>query len=400
MRVAEFFAGIGLVRKALEDNGMTVVWANDHDAKKLSMYEKNFDASDFCLGDIGTVNGSHIPDIDLATASFPCTDLSLAGNRVGLHGSQSSTFWEFTRIIEEMAGRRPSAILLENVPSLATSHGGQDLRIIIRCLNQLGYVCDLLVVDARYFVPQSRPRLFVVGSRQPLSSHGTWAPSTIRPSWVQQFVSHYPDLQMNALDLGLQKAVSPSLNNVVEQLNPADIRWWDDQRFERFVDELSEVQTLRLRSMELSPWPTWATAYRRTRNGKPAWEIRSDSISGCLRTARGGSSKQAVVEARDGSSRVRWMTAVEYARLQGAGDYDLNGVPENQAMFGFGDAVCVPAVSWVAKEYLVPLLKGELTERQKAPLEELVAFPESVYIAGSAPGSDCVRSWVKASAIQ
>jgi DNA (cytosine-5)-methyltransferase 1 len=76
------------------------------------------------------------------------------------------------------------------------------------------------------------------------------------------------------------------------------------------------------------------------------------------------------------------MTAVEYARLQGAGDYDLNGVPENQAMFGFGDAVCVPAVSWVAKEYLVPLLKGELTERQKAPLEELVAFPESVYIAG------------------
>ncbi|MBA2760214.1 MAG: DNA (cytosine-5-)-methyltransferase [Chloroflexia bacterium] len=371
MRVAEFFAGIGLVRKALEDNGMTVVWANDNDAKKLSMYEKNFDATDFCLRDVCDVCGDEIPDIDLATASFPCTDLSLAGNRVGLHGKQSSTFWEFTRIIEEMAERRPSAILLENVPSLATSRGGQDLYIIVRCLNQLGYTCDLLVVDARYFVPQSRPRLFVVGSREPLSSPGTWAPSTIRPSWVQQFVSRYPDLQMNALDMSIEQTISPSLNNVVERLNPADIRWWDQRRYERFVAELSEVQTLRLRSMELSPWPTWATAYRRTRNGKPAWEIRSDSISGCLRTARGGSSKQAVVEARDGVSRVRWMTAVEYAQLQGAGDYNLTGVLENQALFGFGDAVCVPAVAWVAREYLVPLLNLEITVRKEAPLEEL-----------------------------
>ena len=109
----------------------------------------------------------------------------------------------------------------------------------------------------------------------------------------------------------------------------------------------------------------WATAYRRTRNGKPAWEIRPDAISGCLRTARGGSSKQAVLQAGRGVSqfRIRWMTAVEYARLQGADGYAIDGVSENTAVFGFGDAVCVPVVSWLARAYLVPLLSGHLETR-------------------------------------
>ncbi len=55
------------------------------------------------------------------------------------------------------------------------------------------------------------------------------------------------------------------------------------------------------------------------------------------------------------------MTAREYARLQGAGEYRIDTVTENQALFGFGDAVCVPAITWLAEHYLVPLLAGTLT---------------------------------------
>lgn len=105
----------------------------------------------------------------------------------------------------------------------------------------------------------------------------------------------------------------------------------------------------------------YATAYRRTRQGKAVWEIRGDNIAGCLRTARGGSSKQAVVDTTTGKLRIRWMTAREYARLQGAPDFSLEGVSEVQAIFGFGDAVCVPAVGWIAQNYLAPLLSGDLT---------------------------------------
>jgi DNA (cytosine-5)-methyltransferase 1 len=47
----------------------------------------------------------------------------------------------------------------------------------------------------------------------------------------------------------------------------------------------------------------------------------------------------------------------------GAGDYNIDGLRANQVLFGFGDAVCVPAVSWLAENYLVPLAKGDLAQR-------------------------------------
>lgn len=366
-RVAEFFAGIGLVRMALEQHGFRVVWANDIDATKQQMYAGNFDAQEFVLRDIRHVRGTDVPDVDLATASFPCTDLSLAGYRLGLSGTQSGMFWEFARVLREMDGRRPSAVMLENVPSFATSHSGEDLRLAIAELNELGYWCDLLVIDARHFVPQSRPRLFIIGAPDPLAFPGDWQPSSVRPPWISRFWRNHPDLRLHALPLTLPqgscKGSCRTLADVVEELPANDARWWEAEREARFLAELSPIQRGRLDAMINAHTLSWATAYRRTRAGKPAWEIRADAISGCLRTARGGSSKQALVEAGRGGVRVRWMTAVEYARLQGAPAYILDGIAENRALFGFGDAVCVPVVSWLAKRYLLPLLSGELTWR-------------------------------------
>lgn len=367
-RVAEFFAGIGLVRKGLEPEGFEVVFANDIDPTKFKMYGANFDAQHFLLGDVtdpSVVHGDMIPDIEVATASFPCTDLSLAGNRAGLLGEHSGTFWSFTRILGEMRERRPLVLLLENVPSLATSAGGEDLAAVIAGLNHLGYLCDLLVIDARHFVPQSRPRLFIIGSQDPLSHPGTFQPSIVRPAWVDRFVKRHPELRFQALhiDADLSFGESGGLFDVVERLAPDHTRWWEATRAERFRHSLSPIQTARLDGMMQGRELRWASAYRRTRQGKATWEIRADQISGCLRTARGGSSKQALVEAGRGEFRVRWMTPREYARLQGADEFVLDGVSENQALFGLGDAVCVPAISWLARTYLRPLVEGQLTAR-------------------------------------
>lgn len=92
MRFAEFFAGIGLVRLGLERSGWTCAFANDIDPKKLEMYRALFPDADehFSLGDIRQVEARNLPEVDLATASFPCTDLSLAGGRAGLAGEHSS----------------------------------------------------------------------------------------------------------------------------------------------------------------------------------------------------------------------------------------------------------------------------------------------------------------------
>ncbi|MDA1215987.1 MAG: DNA cytosine methyltransferase [Chloroflexi bacterium] len=98
-RVAEFFAGVGLVRMALEQEGCEIVFANDISPLKKQIYAANFDSSDYLCRDIKEVTGNDVPDVDLATASFPCTDLSFAGNRAGLKGQESGLLHEFLRII-------------------------------------------------------------------------------------------------------------------------------------------------------------------------------------------------------------------------------------------------------------------------------------------------------------
>ena len=326
-KAAEFFAGIGLVRAALERSGIDVVWANDVEPVKGLVYAENFGSEHFRLGDVRAVRGDDVPEVDLATASFPCTDLSLAGNRQGIRAGESSMFWEFARVLEEMGERCPRVVLLENVPGFATSRGGGDLNDALERLDGLGYSCHVFTVDAASFVPQSRLRMFIVGARRPPAMWPSVTPS----------VSTTP------------------LADVVERLPSTDPRWWNGERTARFVASLSEVQCVRLDMLRQGP-TVWRTAYRRTRAGVARWEIRPDAVAGCLRTARGGSSKQAIVEAGDGRMRVRWMAAREYAALQGVPDYKFSSVSENQALFGFGDAVCVPVIEWIARQYLIPLL--------------------------------------------
>lgn len=359
---AEFFAGIGLVRLAVERAGFEVRWANDIERLKGEVYDANFGPDDYRLGDVRSVRGDDLPDVELATASFPCTDLSLAGYRAGLDGIESGMFWEFARVIEEMGDRRPRAVLLENVPGFATSNNGRDIRNALVRLDGLGYSCDLFQIDAALFVPQSRPRMFIIGSRDlpgstPFAMGDDWA----RPAHIERVYAANSDLNLRREWLPAPAPADVSFADAVERFAPTDPIWWDAHRLHRFTSSLFPLHAERLDRMVRGRKLSWRTAYRRTRRTVATWEIRPDDLAGCLRTARGGSSKQAVVEAGCGRLRVRWMTAREYARLQGAPDLDLSRVTETQAMFGLGDAVCVPAVEWIAREYLRPMLAEGFT---------------------------------------
>jgi len=356
-RCAEFFAGIGLVRLSLEWTGGEVLFANDIEPVKRALYAANFGGDEFRLEDVRNVDGDDVPDVEVATASFPCTDLSLAGNRAGLAGEQSGMFWEFARVLREMGNRRPKIALLENVPSFATSHGGSDLCAAVGELCDLGYSCDLLALNASGFVPQSRLRLFILAAENPAVAPRRAEPSELRPPWLIRFREDNQNLSFWTAPIDVPPSTAGTLAGVVERLRPTDDRWWGQERVERFCASLSGVQTTRLAALQRGRRLRWATAYRRTRHGRAVWEIRSDEISGCLRTARGGSSKQALVQAGRDSLRIRWMTPREYARLQGVPDkYKLDAVSPNQALFGLGDAVCVPAVAWVVREAVLPLL--------------------------------------------
>jgi DNA (cytosine-5)-methyltransferase 1 len=362
-KAIEFFAGIGLARMGLEKAGFQVTWANDYEPDKRAMYLGQFGESaghTFKLGDVGKVDVAELPtDAALAWASSPCTDLSLAGGRAGLAGAESGVFWHFVELLRLLEVSRPEVVVLENVTGLATSHGGDDLAAAIRAFNDLDYSVDVLAVDARRFLPQSRPRMFVVGAQNP-PPDTTEPHSELRPDYLQ-WVFGDPSLRTHRAHLPSPPAPRiKGLSALIEDIPVGDERWWDAERTAAFVASLSPMQRQRVAELRRGKGVTYRTAYRRTRAGVAVWEVRPDDISGCLRTARGGSSKQAVVRLGNKRLQVRWMTPLEYARLMGAGTYNLDGARTNQALFGFGDAVAVPVVRWLGVNYLLPLLRGEL----------------------------------------
>lgn len=359
LRAAEFFAGIGLVRLALEKHGWQVVFANDIDPDKLEMYEDNFGANDFKLGDIHKLNPDEIPSCDLFTASFPCNDLSIAGAWKGLDGKESSAFWGLIQILKALGPRRPPLVMLENVVGFLQSRGGRDLETALLAMNELGYNVDAFILNAVHWVPQSRQRLFVVAKAQQNDSRDPFAmESDVRPDALFTFINTHQNIRWDIRDLPTLPKQRFTLKEIVEELPDNDPHWWSRERAEYLFSQLSERHLMAARLMMGQKTWQYATVFRRVRYGKSMAELRTDGIAGCLRTPRGGSGRQILFKAGKGKYQVRLLTARECARLQGVPDDYVIKVPLNQALFGFGDAVCVPAVRWIAKNYLTPVAEA------------------------------------------
>ncbi|MDE0704000.1 MAG: DNA cytosine methyltransferase [Rhodospirillaceae bacterium] len=324
MRAAEFFAGMGLMRAGLETAGIETVFANDICPIKAALYRDNWGDAELNVGDIRGLSGDDIPAVDLATASFPCTDLSLAGYRKGLDGEQSGLVRDFLRILGEMGERSPRTLMIENVTGFLTANDGRDWRTVVGALHDLGYATGHIVADAAAFVPQSRARVFLFGHKG-----GVMLPE---PPPVRD-------------DLRLAEVAAP------------DGEWWPAERLGRFLTAMSPIQSQRVTSYQRRRRPGYFGAFRRTRAGRPVWEVRADERAGALRTTRGGSAKQAIVRAGNGCIAARWMNVMEYARLQGAGHLRYGAVTPAQAMFALGDAVCVPVIEWLSARCLRPLMQ-------------------------------------------
>ncbi len=385
----EFFAGIGLVHEALRRSGWQCVYANDIDPKKRAMYEGNYGAAasdHYHLGDVWAAEEvlARIPGRPfLATASFPCTDMSLAGKRAGLKGEQSGALFGFLQVLERLEERRPRMVLLENVPGFLTSHGGADFATAIDELAALGYWLDSFVIDAQWFVPQSRPRLFLVGYQEDLvgrplivkradgvdSLASPWHEAVLRADWIRPsrlrtaMESIEPATGWATVDCDNPAARRSALNNYID-LDGHE--WWNAKENSRHFDMMFDRHRRQIEMLRDDRGPAVAlTGFRRVREGKQRLEVRFDGLAGCLRTPRGGSAKQVVIVIDRGEVRMRWMTPREYARLQGAGDYVL---PENtiQGLFGFGDAVCVPVIEWIDRRVLTPVFEAWAAERSPA----------------------------------
>jgi DNA (cytosine-5)-methyltransferase 1 len=374
--IAEFFAGIGLMRIGLENAGWRIAFANDIDHDKWQMYKDHFgDTGEFIIEDIHKLKSSQIPTVSLATASFPCNDLSLAGARHGLAGAQSCAFWGFIDILKAMKRERrlPPLVLLENVPGFLSSHDGRDFEDALIALNDLGYAVDAFIVDAARFVPQSRQRLFVIATKTretyALNDAPGFYEGEVRPPALASFILMHPDIAWHLRELPPLPKCSKCLTDILEDLPLNHQMWWSRPRCEYMLNQMSPKHRAQAEAMIRGDTIRFGTVFRRVRNGKSMAELRTDGIAGCLRTPRGGSGRQILLAAGKGRFSVRLLTPRECARLMGANDFVLK-VPLNQALFGFGDAVCVPVIEWIARNYLNPVWVEDYAEETPAKLAE------------------------------
>ncbi len=365
----EFFSGAGMARAGL-GVGWRCLFANDIDAKKAATYARNWGGEHLLCGDINHVTADQLPGFaDLAWASFPCQDLSLAGSGAGLAGERSGTFWAFWRLVQDLAdeSRAPSVIVLENVCGTLTSHGGRDFKAICRALRDGGYRYGPLVVDAAHFLPQSRPRLLIVAIKKDMIvpeglarqvPGDTFHPRSIRIAANQLPVA----LQEHWIwwNLPTPKMRTVGFSDLYEE-EPEDVDWHTLAETKRLLDMMSEVNRAKVREAQAKGHRMIGTLYKRTRrdrNGHKAQraEVRFDNVAGCLRTPAGGSSRQLVIVVDKDEVRSRLISSRETARLMGLPDEYILPSNYNEAYHLTGDGVVVPVVRFLANEIIEPVL--------------------------------------------
>ncbi|MCI4665038.1 MAG: DNA cytosine methyltransferase [Neomegalonema sp.] len=380
----DFFCGGGMAGAGLCDQWRGL-FANDIDAKKAASFRMN-DAHGLrpLVEDIAALRVDDIPGAaDLAWASFPCQDLSLAGRGAGLNGARSGAFWAFWRLMRDLKtqGRAPKLIVLENVGGAVTSRGGRDLADIIEAVAEDGYRVGALMMNADAFVPQSRPRVFVIAVEETLFAAAE--PAAIAPGPV-------PGYHTAALQAAAGLANGPTQQAWVwwapqgpapRRLQLQDIVDPDDEG----PDWRSPAQTRRLLSLmaplhrakieEVAKYGRRAVGavFRRTRRGADGRslqraEVRFDGLAGCLRTPAGGSSRQILLFVEGPWRATRLLRPREAARLMGLPESYILPPKPIEALQLIGDGVAPPVVRHLAEQIFEPVLAA-------APAAALRATP-------------------------
>ena len=366
----EFFAGGGMARAGLGAD-WTCLFANDFDAKKGFAYQANWGTGgELTVGDIRSLKVADLPGRpDLVWGSFPCQDLSLAGAGAGLEGERSGTFYPFWNVVDGLIrdGRAPRIVAVENVCGALTSHGGKDFEAICRTFAEGGYRYGALVINADLFVPQSRPRLFVVGVHHDVEIPAELlSPEPIAPFHtraLRRAVSALPEAVTGSMvwwNLPTPERRTETFADLIED-DPESVEWHTQLETKRLLDMMSPVNAAKVAAARRAGRRMVGGVYRRTRpdaSGAKVQraEVRFDDIAGCLRTPAGGSSRQILLVVDGHRIRSRLISARETARLMGLPDAYALPRKYNEAYHLTGDGVAVPVVRHLARHVFEPVI--------------------------------------------
>ena len=330
--------------------------------------------------DIREVGIANLPGrADLAWASFPCQDLSLAGGGAGLKGDRSGTLWPFWHLVRELISdhRAPRIIALENVCGTLTSHRGKDFAAICSAFAKADYQFGAMVIDASLFVPQSRPRLFIVAVYKDciVRTNFTEADPSLRwhPRGLRTAYDIVPAAARASWLWWFPPAPLPRakvLSDIIED-DPSDVRWQAPFETQRILNMMSDVNRAKVEAAKSAGRRLVGTLYKRTRFDRygdkvQRAEVRFDDVAGCLRTPAGGSSRQSILVVEGKTVRTRLLSGRETARLMGLPESYRLPEKYNEAYHLTGDGVVVPVVRHLAKHIFEPIAAASADQARVA----------------------------------
>ncbi|MBI9077009.1 MAG: DNA cytosine methyltransferase [Desulfatibacillum sp.] len=365
----EFFAGGGMARLGLGPR-WKCAYANEWCGKKARSYTANHGQDPIVdVKDVAKVRpGNLTENAELAWASFPCQDLSLAGGRKGLVGKRSGTFWPFWDLMREMdsKNRGVPTIVLENVVGALSSNNGEDFKVLTEAISRAGYRFGPIVMNAVHFVPQSRPRLFIVACKKDKflpdsltgdGPDGFWHTAKV----VQAFDSLSESVKSDWIwwNMPKPKPRNIMLDDIIEKIATSATAHTQEET-NRILSMMSEPNRKKVDAAKGLGKPVVGAVYKRTRkdshgNKVQRAEVRFDQISGCLRTPAGGSSRQILMIVNGENIRTRLISTREAARLMGIEDNYQLPSGYNEAYHLIGDGLAVPVVAWLEANLLHPL---------------------------------------------
>jgi DNA (cytosine-5)-methyltransferase 1 len=333
-RFVDLFAGIGGMRAGLEAAGGVCVYSVERDPFAVRTYEANFGPCE--ARDIRDVQAQDIPDYDLMSAGFPCQPFSLAGvskkRSLGRsHGfadeESGNLFFQIIRLIrerQELAGRLPPILLLENVKHLLRHDRGNTFSVIYGVLKGLGYNLSWDVVDAQPWVPQHRERTFIVGLHRDVYGSRHFAFPGDRPAGPWPTVSRILDTEPPS-----KYTLSPHL--------------WEYLQ-------------------------AYAQKHRDRGNGFGYGIVGPQDVTRTLSARYHKDGSEILV--KNGDGRPRRLTPRECARLMGFAESFQLVVSDTQAYRQFGNSVVVPVVSFLAaglvRQKLLPVPRARRRKGHQA----------------------------------
>jgi len=302
----------------------------------------------------------------MAWASFPCQDLSSAGWRKGMSAKRSGTFWAFWRIMRDLYDlrRRPPLIVIENVTGLLY---GDNFTGLCEALAALDLQFGALVLDARWFVPQSRPRVFVVAVDARVDCTRLWQQRPRSSPWLPPMCVRAYEALPGRLQrpwrwwsLPRPSAIPPAVDTLIDADIPS-AKWQTRKESDRLLAMMTPTHLDKVRAAQQRAGRSIGFLYKRTRANMQRAEVRFDGVAGCLRTPRGGSSRQTLLMVERQWVRSRLLTSREAARLMGVSDSFILPPGYNDGYRAMGDGVAVTVVRWLSAHLLTPLARSAVT---------------------------------------